>query len=51
MPHASFNLSPPAYVYFYLSLPAKSMKCNLDVLIVYTPLLDVLLSKVIVKTA
>ena len=34
---ASFNLSPAAAVYFYLSEPAKSTKCNFAVFVLRTP--------------
>ena len=34
---ASFNLSPAAAVYFYLSEPAKSTKCNLAYLVLMIP--------------
>ena len=46
---ASFNLSPAAAVYFCLSEPARSTKCNLELFTFITPSLPRLLSMVIVK--
>ena len=46
---ASFNLSPTAAVYFYLSEPARSTKCSFELFIFYMPSRPLLLSIVIEK--
>lgn len=51
IPQASLKVLPTTWVYFYLSLPAKSTKFSLLTLIVLTPFLIYLLSKIRVKTA